>query len=119
MCIIMVGKQMFNNFIEFLLPRLSVWWRRWGSRKKNSVENDGSEEDVESRRGDAVEDEAGRRDGANSSVATPTGKKRWESDFALEEIGELGLFNEYLEMVSHRPISILRTSCCSRYPGND
>ena len=93
MFIIMVGKQMFNNFVEFLLPRIKLWWRRNCSSRRNGVADDNIGRDVGGSRGSGREAAGFGGSGGNQ-------KKRWESDFALEEIGDLGLFNEYLEMVS-------------------
>ena len=76
MSIIMVGKQMFNNFMEFIMPRLGRLMRQRCKKGGNAV-------------GVGKEGENGKMEK----------RKRWESDFALENIGELGLFNEYLEMV--------------------
>lgn len=66
--IIMVGKQAFNNIIEFLVPTLKSWWKRYVYRH-------------------AVEDSEEKK------VFT-----RWELDYNLVGVDRLALLDEYLEM---------------------
>uniref|UniRef100_UPI0035900035 anoctamin-5-like isoform X2 n=1 Tax=Myxine glutinosa TaxID=7769 RepID=UPI0035900035 len=66
--IIMVGKQIWGNVQEVVLP--------WAKNKL-------------------------RLRGSKSAVENPNllHKSRWESDYCLQDLGRLGLFYEYLEMV--------------------
>jgi len=76
MAIIMVGKQIYSNIQEFLMPRIWKWWRKRVIRR-NEVEAETEEEEMRQRRF----------------------RPQWENDYHLTAIGDLGLFYEYLEMV--------------------
>lgn len=67
LAIVMVGKQMFNNFKEIITPKLLNWFK--------------------SRR---VKEEEEKQ---NKKVA------QWEKDYNMASMPDLGLFDEYLEMV--------------------
>ncbi|RDD39920.1 Anoctamin-4 [Trichoplax sp. H2] len=67
LAIIMVGKQAWNNILEFILPKI----KNWIARRNIDKEDDGSEKDI----------------------------PLMEEDEDLQELGQQGLFFEYLEMV--------------------
>eukprot|EP00117_Sycon_ciliatum_P018130 scpid20162/ scgid2817/ Anoctamin-7; Dresden transmembrane protein of the prostate; IPCA-5; New gene expressed in prostate; Prostate cancer-associated protein 5; Transmembrane protein 16G len=80
LAIIMVGKQMINNVLEFILPLLKNFMAKRKARKE-----------AEQQAAEAGIDVAGLIPRAEKEVI------QWEEDFTLEE--DEGLFGEYLEMV--------------------
>jgi hypothetical protein len=67
--VIMVGKQILNNCLELLIPKLVTFWKRYVYKK-------------------AIED------GAEKPIYT-----RWENDYNLKAVDKLDLLDEYLELV--------------------
>ena len=96
------GNQILFNSVEFFGPRIRKWRRRRreagagggrggkGQKHRRKVAPEGGVKEEEEKAGEEEEDKEGEEERT---------KSRWESDFALQETGDLCLFNEYLDMV--------------------
>lgn len=67
--VIMAGKQIFNNILEIVYPKLVTFWKRYVYKK-------------------------GIEDGEEKKIFT-----RWENDYNLKAVDKLDLLDEYLELV--------------------
>ncbi|XP_048113030.1 anoctamin-3 [Alosa alosa] len=75
MGVIMVFKQMWNNFMELGYPLLQNWWSRRKIRKR------------------------GGGGGRGPAVESKTQLPQWDKDWTLQPMNAHGLVDEYLEMV--------------------
>ncbi|XP_050438605.1 anoctamin-2-like isoform X2 [Adelges cooleyi] len=88
LAIIMIGKQMVDNFIELSMPLSLNLWRRWRA-KVNRQKN--------------MQDK-------KMDVTTTVPAKQWQLDYQLEDTGSLGLYQEYSEMVVQYGFVVLFTT---------
>ncbi|KAH8411094.1 hypothetical protein KR222_002376 [Zaprionus bogoriensis] len=86
LAIIMVGKQCWNNFMEYLFPKFWNWWRQ---RKHKQVMNDLASTRVPDFLYHEFQD---TKDESHLHMA-------WEQDYHMQDPGRLALFDEYLEMI--------------------
>lgn len=80
LAVIMVGKQIINNFQEVILPRLQSWW----SSRSFLKQQEKRMEELELQ---------------NAVDLGTTFEARWIQDFNAAPVAERGFFHEYLEMV--------------------
>lgn len=84
----MVGKQCWNNFMEYLFPKFWNWWRQ---RKHKQVSKEMNRWTLNL----TVVCFQDTKDESHLHMA-------WEQDYHMQDPGRLALFDEYLEMSEYQ-----------------